>query len=583
MLLMLYASFDFYPKWQQANSEATISWDASGYYWYLPSFLIYHDAKHQSFKDSVLDKYHPTYDPQQIFMDSASGNYIMKYSSGMAVMELPFFTAAHVLAKPLGYPADGFSKPYQLAIQIGGIFMALLGLWFFRKFLKLYYSDCVVALVLLILVLGTNYLNYAGIEIGMCHNWLFTIYVFLLLATHSYYLSPRPRYAIAIGLLVGLATLTRPTEIISCLIPLLWGLNSLSVAAIKERLSFLGKHWQQLLLTIVCAAAVISIQLIYWKYASGRWVVYSYQDQGFSWRHPHVYVYALSFKSGWLTYTPMMVLAFIGVIPFMKNGKNKVAILAFFALNYYIVSAWDIWWYGGRAMVQSYPILMVPIAALIEATTRKRLLQVVLIPLMLVFVFMNVWITWAEHRNGIYVPDMMNKNYYKAVVGRFTIKEEVWKLLDDNERIFDGIPTNKKLLYENDFEHDTSTCALPPIAGNKSLCLTKEFKYSPYYKFAYSPGRSQWMQAEATFRRPNEDWNVWDMAQFSIKYFNNGKEIKAQVIRIDRFLHNIDTKTLRIDVKTPTQPFDSVGVLFFNGEKDKTLEVDNLKVWGFDE
>lgn len=582
LLLILYASFSFYPKWKQQRTEATISWDVSGYYWYLPAFLIYHDAKHQSFKDSILNKYSPTPDPQQVFQ-CPNGNYVMKYSSGMAVMYLPFFTITHLAAKSLGYPADGFSIPYQLAIQIGGVLVMLLGLWYFRKFLKFYYSDGVVAIALLLLVFGTNYLNYGAIDTGMSHNWLFTVYVFLLLATHYYYQSPKLKYAIAIGLLAGLAVLTRPTEIICCLIPLLWGMESISLAAIKDRCTFLGKHAAQLGIAVICAGAVIFIQLLYWKYASGHWIVYSYQDQGFSWRHPHVYVYALSFRSGWLTYTPMMVLAFIGVIPFIMNGKNRVAVLVFFLLNYYIVSAWDIWWYGGRAMIQSYPVLFIPIASLIEMMTRKRALQLVLVPCILVFVFLNIWVTWAEHRNGIFVPDMMNKHYYKAVVGRFTIKDEVWKLLDDEDELFNGIPKNKKLLYANNFEQDTSHCTLPPIEGGKSLCLTKDHKYSDNYIFPYGPGRSEWLRAEATFRRPNEEWNVWDMAQFNVKFYDKGKEIKAQMIRVDRFLHEQHTRTLWIDMRTPIEQFDSVGIVISNGGQDKILEMDNLKVWGYDE
>lgn len=121
---MLYASFSFYPRWKQPHEQATIAWDVSGYYWYLPSVFIYKDLKHQQFKDSVLKKYAPTPDFQEAFLDSSSGNYVMKYSSGMAVMFLPYFTAAHFAAKAMGYPADGFSAPYQFAIQVGGLIMS---------------------------------------------------------------------------------------------------------------------------------------------------------------------------------------------------------------------------------------------------------------------------------------------------------------------------------------------------------------------------------------------------------------------------------------------------------------------------
>ena len=45
-------------------------------------------------------------------------------------------------------------------------------------------------------------------------------------------------------------------------------------------------------------ALVGFIQLAYWKYASGEWLVYSYEDQGFSWLKPHLYegIFQLSFR-----------------------------------------------------------------------------------------------------------------------------------------------------------------------------------------------------------------------------------------------------------------------------------------------
>src|SRR4051812_31567993 len=95
--LMCYASFFFYPRWKNSGTEAAISWDVSGYYWYLPSIFVYHDLKHQSFKDEVLKKYGPTNNDFQQGIKLDNGNYSMKYASGMAVMYLPFFTVAHLV------------------------------------------------------------------------------------------------------------------------------------------------------------------------------------------------------------------------------------------------------------------------------------------------------------------------------------------------------------------------------------------------------------------------------------------------------------------------------------------------------
>src|ERR1043165_477750 len=116
VLLILYASFVFYPRWNKSYTSATISWDASGYYWPLPAFLIYKDWKQQRFADSIINKYQLTPDFQQAMYFQERQVYLFRYTFGAAILYFPFFITAHLLAKPLGYDADGFSQPYQFAI-----------------------------------------------------------------------------------------------------------------------------------------------------------------------------------------------------------------------------------------------------------------------------------------------------------------------------------------------------------------------------------------------------------------------------------------------------------------------------------
>src|SRR5690606_5464997 len=117
-------------------------------------------------------------------------------------------------------------------------------------------------------------------------NWLFTLYVFLLLTTDNFYKTPKTKYAVFIGLLCGLATLARPTEIISLLIPFLWQMEGISATALKKKWNFPQTHFPKLLLAAACFLRIVSLRFLYWKYVSGRWVVYSYGDRGFSRRPP---------------------------------------------------------------------------------------------------------------------------------------------------------------------------------------------------------------------------------------------------------------------------------------------------------
>lgn len=158
MLAILYTGLIYYPKWEKPGTEATISWDVSGCYMYLPAFLIYKDAKKCNFKESIIQKYYPTPDFQQAFQH-ASGNYVMKYSSGQAIMMLPFFIAGHLFARISSYPADGFSYPYQSAIGLGMLIYAFIGLWYLRKVLLTYFSDTVTAITIAAIVLASNYFN----------------------------------------------------------------------------------------------------------------------------------------------------------------------------------------------------------------------------------------------------------------------------------------------------------------------------------------------------------------------------------------------------------------------------------------
>ena len=56
-LFILLSAFFYYPKWKQPHTEATISWDVSGYYFYLPAIFIYKDVKQLAFADSLVQKY----------------------------------------------------------------------------------------------------------------------------------------------------------------------------------------------------------------------------------------------------------------------------------------------------------------------------------------------------------------------------------------------------------------------------------------------------------------------------------------------------------------------------------------------
>lgn len=223
VLLVLWSSFG-YNAWQTKNTKNSYSYDAMGYYTYLPALFIYQDIKHFKFLDDIISKYEiwgNAYRPESL----PNGNVLNKYAVGQAVFQLPGFMLAHIVAKLLGYPTDGFSPPYHLFVSLWNILFALWALWHLRRLLLLFFPDTAVACSLLLLLIATNYWLYIGYDNHLTHISLFSLYVFLLHYTIQWHKQPTLNNSAAIGGIIGLAVLIRPTEMVAILIPLLWNLN----------------------------------------------------------------------------------------------------------------------------------------------------------------------------------------------------------------------------------------------------------------------------------------------------------------------------------------------------------------------
>ncbi|MFT4566615.1 MAG: hypothetical protein ACI9FN_001576 [Saprospiraceae bacterium] len=573
VLIILVTHYLYYPKWTKSSTEATISWDVSGYYMYLPAAFIYKDLKKCKFYDELRAKYNFTPDFQQAFLHEKSGNYVMKYSIGQALQFSPFFLVAHGYASTSPkYEADGFSRPYQFMISFGSIIIALLGLLFMYKSLREYFDETVVSISLLLLLIGTNYLNYSAIDGAMPHNNLFTIYAILIFATIRLYQNPSFQKAILIGSLVALASLTRPTEIISCLIPIFWGLNVLNRKAIQKRIEFFTAHRNKLFSAILACLLIGSLQFIYWYYVTGEWVVYSYQEQGFSWLRPHLWEGFFSYRSGWLVYSPLMIFSLVGFWFLYTKRRSIFFTVSIFSLLFiYITFAWDIWWYGGslgqRAMVQAYPILLFPLTSWVEKLVAiRRPTKYLLIGSMIFFVYLNLWFTHQAHRGGLLHAGMMTKAYYWKTLGTYAHNSEDLKLLDMDE-YYEGQRTDIGSVEE---------------IFSEEILLSDANQYSE--SFNYKPTiEKEWIRASADFSIELKEWDVWRMTQMIVIFKNHDEVVKQKFIRIQRHLNDNQTKRIFMDVEYPSIPITNIEVLFWNGDGSKKVRITNIKLELFNE
>lgn len=406
------------------KSVNLFSYDVFGYYLYLPKFV--HDWN-LNFTDlewvtKINDTYHNTPTLYQ-FSWIDNQHWIIRYSSGMALLYLPFFLIGHLIAYLLNYPMDGFSTPYQWMIFIESILVTCIGFILLQKTLRNYFEKSIVQLTLVCIFFGTNMMVHSGMYNlnVMSHNYLFMLYALLLFLSEQYLKTGRQKYWYSAIACSALMTLVRPVEIISLCIPVFWGMDSLN--AVRKRLAgFCVNERRQSLLSFFILMAFGSIQFIYWKIETGHWIINSYDNpgEGLDLLSPHLADYLFSFRKGWILYTPLVMVCCIGFWYLYKNQRTIFFPVIFvFLSSLYLTASWSVWWYSSsfssRAAIPAYSYLCFPLAALLTAiqTTGgikkwQSLFFSGLIPILIVF---NLFQTWQFHK-GIIDPERMTKAAY---------------------------------------------------------------------------------------------------------------------------------------------------------------------------
>lgn len=417
-LFLIAAVFLFTVVPVMVDGRAT-SWDTFGYYYYFHLAFVDHSMIIRSL-DSVIpvfDKYDPSTTLYQ-FTRMDDGRWIIRYPVGQALLYLPFFIVAHITALLSKFPADAFSKPYQFAMFLGGMIYHFLGLVFTAKILRKHYKDTVVAVTLILLFFGTNtYYTIVGGSMSAQGSLFFLIALFIWLVD-CYFRKKSTKLILAGGFVFGLICLSRPTDFLTIIPALLWPLTIAGMSLKDELLALLHrkKHLIAFLAPVVVCAMV---QFSYWKYAGGSWLIDSYGNpaEGLDFLNPHTIPFLFSFKSGWFLYTPLMVLVLIYLtLRAFKKDRTMIVVLIYVALFIYISSAWTNWWYGGgfsqRAMVQSYVLLSLPLAGMVEYTFFKRRRFHVFIGVFIsVFFVLSVWQT-IQFKNHVLNGETVTPRYY---------------------------------------------------------------------------------------------------------------------------------------------------------------------------
>lgn len=582
----LYRASFLYPKWENQYTEATLSWDVFGYYLYLPAQFVYDDLKYLRFRGQVMETYRPAGDFHHA-VEQPNGEMVMKYPIGMSILYFPAFLLGHFYAHLSSYPVDGFSWPYQFFISMGSIVYAVLGLILLRKILLRYYSDLVVALSLGIIVLATNYFNYVSYDGAMTHNYLFTLYALIIWLTISWHEKPKLKTAAWLGAIIGLATITRPTELLSVLIPVLW--NVYDKESLQAKWEILRQHWSHLLVAALLLIGMGFIQMQYWFLFSGKYLYYSYGEYTFNFLRPRIWKGLFSFKKGWLIYTPIMSLALVGLIPFFKQHREKfLAVFIFILINIYVVFSWEMWWYGGsfgsRPVIQSYAVLSLPLAACLTYLLQTRVVKWVALVFILFSIELNLFQTWQAHSPEVGIhPENMTQKYYWKIFGKTNPPKDYKKYLDIKYELNSTEGMTVAPLYVNDFEQDTAafTTSQYRMSGEKAMLMDASHQYSPAFEHTLGEiPKGSWVRSSAAFMYIWFEWNEWQQCQLVTQFFRDGKPYKGYGVRMQRTADPWNWHTLQYELKVPRRalPGDVMKVYIWNANGQQQVFVDDMKV-----
>ncbi|MHB1278445.1 MAG: glycosyltransferase family 39 protein [Bacteroidia bacterium] len=358
--------------WQKAWSDKdAIRHDMTSYYAYLNA-AVFHQDLTLSFDDG-------SYGDQFAWTTPAKNGKVIRMTMGVSLMESPLFLLADVGAGIFGLDRNAYSPYYVFSLFLGSFLYLLWGLWYIFKLVAACFSERSGILVVLALALGTNLYYYTYEEALMAHGFNFFLYSALLYFTLSWHQSPSGKTAAKLGIILGLLVLIRPIHVLAILIPLLYDAQN------RAKWLQVKKHIRHFLIAILCAFIVLSPQLIYWKYLSGNWLYYSYGDEHFFFDAPMILKGLFGFRKGWFIYTPLMILALLGLWPFLRRNRPFALLFALFLPAYiYTVFSWWCWWYGGgfgsRPMIDILPLMALPLATFIHIMSGyKRLLAIFLV------------------------------------------------------------------------------------------------------------------------------------------------------------------------------------------------------------
>lgn len=357
--------------------------DGVGYYAFARSMLIEHRldftkdwlAANTSFRMGRVDANgHLT--PAQYTITGHIDNH---FSVGPAILWSPFLIAAHagvILYDRLGgqIPADGFSKPYRMAMALGTAFYGFLAVFISFSLARRYIPERWAFLAALGIWFGSSLPVYMYFNPSWSHaHSAFAVVLFVW-----YWIRTRGARSwkqwMILGALGGLMLDVYYVSVVVLLFPLLesiagyWNARKVGEAQTTFRLVG-GNALFAALLFAAFLPTVITKRVIY-----GSFLKSGYEDL-WVWNSPALFRVCFSADHGLFSWTPILILAVLGLFCLRKHDRNLgLYSIAVFAALLYIIGCYVDWdgisSYGSRFFVSLTALFILGLAAFFDWLAR---------------------------------------------------------------------------------------------------------------------------------------------------------------------------------------------------------------------
>jgi hypothetical protein len=376
------SSWEYNKRYPFGDWHTVLRADAAGYYSYLPGLFQYGFEAHRI--DSVV-----MHDAGGGFkLDRARDRLVTKCFYGPAVLELPFYLIAEGV---VGWGStSGFTGAHSRAIEAGGIFYWVLGLWLLACGLRKWRpAPLWVQLVVLALIsFGTNVFYYAFRMPGYSHIYSFVMVCLALrcmvgIVRTGGTMAERVLFWFACAMIFWI----RPVDLIALAAIYAW-------LWLESRATLLSwRFWsgQAIMLLIIAIP-----QLLYWHYAYGSAFTYAYGEEGFkNWDKVDLFRQVFAPSNGLLLYAPPLLLLPLGLWTLRRHQPALPWTLAgMFIAIIYACASWHSWHFGcsfgQRPMVQYMPFLAVACWTFFLAKSQRAYgWRCAMLPLMTLLCYVN--------------------------------------------------------------------------------------------------------------------------------------------------------------------------------------------------